>query len=45
MKIMLLVGSGDADSYSLHLGRAIKNELQALNQEAELINLSEETKL
>lgn len=38
---MILVGSADADSHSLHLGQAIKNELQALEQEVELINLVE----
>lgn len=41
MKIMILVGSADADSHSLHLGQAIKDELQSLDQEVELINLVE----
>lgn len=41
MNIMILVGSADANSHSLHLGRAIKNELQFLHQEVELINLIE----
>lgn len=39
MKIMILVGSADADSHSLHLGQAIQDELQSLGQETELINL------
>lgn len=41
MKIMILVGSADADSHSLHLGQAIQTELNALDQEVELINLVE----
>lgn len=38
---MILVGSADADSHSLHLGQAIQAELEVLNQETELINLVE----
>jgi azobenzene reductase len=41
MKIMILVGSADADSHSLHLGQAIQSELKALGQEVEFINLVE----
>jgi NAD(P)H-dependent FMN reductase len=41
MKILLLVGSGDAQSHSLGLGRAIEAELHALGAETELINLVE----
>jgi len=41
MKIMILVGSADADSHSFHLGQTIQTELKSLNQEAELINLVE----
>ncbi len=41
MKIMILVGSADADSHSLHLGQTIQNELQSLGQEVKLINLVE----
>jgi len=39
MKIMILVGSADADSHCLHLGLAIKDEFQSLSQDVELINL------
>lgn len=39
--MMILIGSADADSHSLHLGQAIQNELQALSQEVEFINLVE----
>jgi NAD(P)H-dependent FMN reductase len=38
---MILVGSADKDSHSLHLGKAIQNELQTFGQEVELINLVE----
>ena len=38
---MVLVGSGDKDSHSLHLGQAIQKELEALDAEVELINLVE----
>lgn len=41
MKIMILVGSADADSHSLHLGQAIQSELKTLGQEVEFINLVE----
>lgn len=41
MKILILVGSSDANSHSLHLGRAIKQELDQLSQQVELINLVE----
>lgn len=41
MKIMILVGSADLNSHSLHLGRAISAELEALNQKVEFINLIE----
>lgn len=41
MKALILVGSGDASSHSLSLGRAIEAELKALNVETELINLIE----
>lgn len=38
---MILVGSADTDSHSLHLAQAINNELLALDQDIELINLIE----
>ena len=38
---MILVGSADADSHSLHLGQAIQAELLSFGQEVELINLVE----
>ncbi|CAN5708182.1 hypothetical protein BH23PAT2_BH23PAT2_10340 [soil metagenome] len=41
MKIMILVGSADTNSHSLHLGQAIQSELQSLDQDVELINLVE----
>lgn len=41
MNIMILVGSADEDSHSLHLGQAIQNELENLGQDVELINLVE----
>lgn len=41
MKILILVGSADANSHSLHLAQAINDELKSLNQEVELINLVE----
>jgi azobenzene reductase len=41
MKIMVLVGSSDANSHSLHLGQAIQVNLTELDQEVELINLVE----
>lgn len=41
MKIMILVGSADENSHSLHLAQAIQNELQVLGQNPELINLVE----
>lgn len=41
MKIMILVGSADTNSHSLHLGKTIQRQLQALKQNAELINLVE----
>lgn len=39
MRIMILVGSADEDSHSLHLGQAIERELKAHGQEVDLINL------
>lgn len=36
---MILVGSADVDSHSLHLGQAINAELRALGQDIEFINL------
>ena len=41
MKIMIIVGSADENSHSLHLGMAINNELSTLKKEVELINLVE----
>lgn len=41
MKIMILVGSADVNSHSLHLGMSIKEELSKFKQEVELINLVE----
>ncbi|MGB4966713.1 MAG: NADPH-dependent FMN reductase [Candidatus Saccharimonadales bacterium] len=41
MKIMILVGSADANSHSLHLAQTISSELQTLGQDIELINLIE----
>lgn len=41
MKILLLVGSADAESHSLSLGRAIEAKLNELGAETELINLVE----
>lgn len=41
MKILILVGSADTNSHSLHVGQAIQSELQSLNQNVELINLVE----
>lgn len=41
MRILILVGSGDTDSHSLHLGQAIAGSLQKLSAETELINLVE----
>lgn len=41
MKVMLLVGSGDAKSHSLSLGQSIETELKKLGAETELINLIE----
>jgi NAD(P)H-dependent FMN reductase len=41
MKILLLAGSGDSNSHSLHLAQAIETKLQALGAETELINLVE----
>lgn len=38
---MILVGSADLNSHSLHLGQAIQKELIALSQEVEFINLVE----
>lgn len=40
MKVLILVGSGDKDSHSLHLGRAIGEKLKQ-TAEVELINLVE----
>ncbi len=39
MKIMILVGSADENSHSLHLGQAIEHELKTNGQDVELINL------
>ena len=41
MKVLILVGSADTDSHSLHLGQAIKTELDLLGTETDLINLIE----
>lgn len=41
MKVLILVGSADLNSHSLHLGQAIQDELNSLGQEVELINLVE----
>lgn len=41
MNILLLVGSGDANSHSLHLGQAIEAELKKHGANTELINLVE----
>jgi NAD(P)H-dependent FMN reductase len=41
MKILLLAGSGDSNSHSLHLAQAIETKLKALGAETELINLVE----
>lgn len=41
MKILLLVGSADAQSHSLGLGQAIEARLKELGAETELINLVE----
>lgn len=41
MKTLILVGSADANSHSLHLGQAIEDRLKALGTEVELINLVE----
>lgn len=39
MKILILVGSGDQDSHSLHLGQAIEAGLRVRSAETELVNL------
>lgn len=39
MKILILVGSGDADSHSLHLAKAIQTGLEERQATAEIINL------
>lgn len=41
MKVLILVGSADTDSHSLHLGQVIKKELESHGAETELINLIE----
>lgn len=41
MKILLLVGSGDSKSHSLHLAQTIEAELQQHGAETEVINLVE----
>lgn len=41
MKILLLAGSGDVNSHSLHLAQTIDAKLKALGAETELINLVE----
>lgn len=41
LKILLLIGSGDAKSHSLGLGQCIEAELKKLGAETELINLVE----
>lgn len=41
MKILLLIGSADAQSHSLALGQAIESNLQELGAQTELINLIE----
>ena len=38
---MILVGSADADSHSLHLARAIEDKLRSLGAQTEVINLVE----
>lgn len=40
-KILILVGSGDVESYSLGLGNAIAKELKKMNAESEILNLIE----
>jgi len=41
MNILILVGSGDMNSHSLHLGRTIEAKLRSLQATIELINLVE----
>lgn len=41
MKIMILVGSADKDSHSLHLGQAIQASLQSKDAAVTLLNLVE----
>lgn len=41
MNILLLIGSGDTDSHSLHLGQTIKEVLEQKGATTELINLAE----
>jgi NAD(P)H-dependent FMN reductase len=41
MNILLLIGSGDGNSHSLHLGQAIEAELKSQGAETEIINLVE----
>jgi azobenzene reductase len=41
MKILIIVGSADENSHSLHLGLAIEKELNSLKQQTTLINLIE----
>lgn len=38
---MILAGSADTNSHSLHLGKAIQDKLKSINQEVEFINLIE----
>lgn len=39
MKILILVGSADIDSHSLHLAQTIGQELASIQQDVEIINL------
>jgi azobenzene reductase len=41
MKTMILVGSGDEDSHSLHLAMSIQKQLQADGAKADIVNLVE----
>lgn len=38
---MIIVGSADSESHSLHLGHEISGELQSLGQDVEVVNLIE----
>lgn len=41
MRVLILVGSGDAESHSLHLAQAIESDLQQQQVDTKLINLVE----